>query len=77
MQHLKYIILFAVFSLYACKDGPQVSVYISDPARNGMSGIDKNETPIFAAYKDTENFVCFKPSDFETIANYCKLKDEK
>jgi hypothetical protein len=68
------IFIVVLFIFLGCKDGPKVDVFVSDPARGGMSGVDKNERPIFVKYEHSENFLCFKPSDVETILNYCKLK---
>lgn len=60
--------------LDACKQGPVVTVYLSDPARAGMESYNSlTNVPGFSLYKDTDKFVCFNPTDAETLFNYCSV----
>lgn len=61
----------AIFTLclgsISCASGPKLSVYLSDPAKNGM------ESPTgFIPYSATHKFICLEPSDLGTLLNYCR-----
>jgi hypothetical protein len=77
MQLRQFRILFASFSLLAiaaCKSGPKVAVYVSDPASSGMQGVLADGKPTFKPYIETENYVCYEPNDMRTLLEYCSKR---
>lgn len=77
MQPLKTLaILFTIFSLTACAQGPKVTAYISSPVEGGVRGFDSKtgKNTGLVPYAQTENFVCFNPPDAQALLNYCKNK---
>lgn len=58
----------------ACKKGPQVTVYVSDPARSGMEFYNfATKEGGFVEFPRTDKFVCLTPTDAETLFNYCSV----
>lgn len=63
-------------SLSACQTGPKVAVYVSNPEHGGMEWYDAHTGSAgFSHYSDTDNFVCFNPTDAQALLTYCGVKD--
>lgn len=55
-----------------CKNGPDVTIYISDPKERGMEySNDDGTVQGFVPYEHTDKFVCFTPGDAQTLINFC------
>jgi hypothetical protein len=79
---MKQILAFfsgACFScIVACGDGPQVTVYLSDPGAQGMQFYnERTGEKGSVGYDQTDKFVCFNPQDTQQLMNYCGLGRKK
>lgn len=70
-------ILFLVL-VNACASGPKVTVYLSDPAAGGCEYYDPNtQAGGFVPYSSTDKFVCFNPTDAQTLINFCGISNKQ
>lgn len=67
-----FIFGLCLLPIGSCANGPQIRVHVSDPASGGMQYFDeKTSDKGFILYKDTDNYVCFTPSDAQALLSYC------
>lgn len=75
------LLLSCATFLTSCKEGPDLSVCLSDPANNQAvcSGYKNREPkqPFVLPYPETENYIMLSPDDAELLINYCKLKKKE
>lgn len=63
---------FFLAGIGQCSNGPKVSVYISNPGAGGMDFANQaTGEQGFIPYNQTDRFICFLPTDAETLLNYC------
>ena len=66
------LILFTAFLLSSCGNGPQVTVYVSDPAVGGLDGYNEaTQKSSFVTYANSDKFVCFTPTDAQSLLSNC------
>lgn len=66
---------FLTAHLMGCGNGPKVMVEVSDPDNQGMETYDeKTGKKGFVPYSQTKNHICFPPADFNTLLDYCGVK---
>ena len=64
--------LFTLFLLNNCGNGPQVSVFISDPAAGGLDGYNEaTQQSSFVPYANSDKYVCFTPTDAQSLLDNC------
>lgn len=69
----KTLAVIALLLLSACNHGPELTVYISNPEKNGMDWSDEHSGKKgFIPYSETDKFVCMGSSDMGTLMNYCR-----
>ena len=62
----------ALLTIGSCGHGPLVTVYISDPSREGMEFYnEKTGATGFVEYSQTDKFVCLNQVDMQAYLNYC------
>lgn len=68
-------IALLIIALQSCENGPKVTVYVSDPAHEGMEYYNENTGQKgFIAYPLTDKFICFNQTDFNELLNFCHVK---
>lgn len=66
------LMLSLICLLSSCKNGPKVSVCISDPASGGFSCFDEQTgKSFFVAYEASDKYVAFSPSDAQALLSFC------
>lgn len=71
-------LVFMLCALTGCpKDGPQVTVYTSTPASGGMNYSDPKGNKGLKPYSQTDKYICFTPTEAQTLLNYCEAKGAK
>jgi hypothetical protein len=61
--------------LSSCNEGPKVRVNVSNPSAGGMDYYDEAlEQSGFTPYEATNKYICFTPTDLQTLLNYCGSK---
>lgn len=75
MLHKISLTALLAFSAACKSDGPQITIYISDPAKSGMDYATTSSKG-FVPYSQTDNFVCLSPSDERTLLEYCEAERE-
>ncbi len=68
-------ILLLGLLLSNCAGGPKVTVCLSNPKMMGMNCFSETTgQPSFLPYMDTNKFVCFNPTDAQTLLNFCGMQ---
>ena len=68
-----------VFLLSGClKNGPRLTVCISDPDNGGFQCADRETGDgFFIPYEETEFYIAHPPEDYRTLIEFCELKGEQ
>lgn len=77
MQHSRFRksslvgVLLLLNGVAGCKNGPQVTVCVLDPANGALQCSDANGLATTIPLEAAENFVCFSPGDVEKLLRAC------
>lgn len=66
------LILSLVCLLNSCKEGPKVTVCVSNPSESGFECYSQEtKKSFFLKYEDSDKYVALSPADAQTLFNYC------
>lgn len=69
-------ILFVAGVLSSCKEGPDVTLCVSQPENGGFL-CNKKEVFTFVKYKDSKGYFAVNTNDMQTLVTYCGLNGDK
>lgn len=68
MNGSRYLTLLIFVFICCCSHGPNVSIYVSIPSKNGLVRSQNQELVTYASALD---WLCSPPDDAEALFNYC------
>lgn len=74
MLQKKYLILSLVClsSLLGCKQGPKVTVCVSNPEVAGFECFNQvTQTSFYLNYNDSDHYVALSPNDAQALFDFC------
>lgn len=67
-----WLICCLSFLLSSCKEGPKLTVCVSDVSAGGFDCYDSTtKKSSFLKYQDSDKYVAMPPADAQTLFNYC------
>lgn len=71
MKNLRLLAICLV-SLTSCREGPKVTVCISDPVNDGFQCADMSNNKFYLPYKESDNYIALNPDDARELFEFCK-----
>lgn len=70
----KLLLLISLGLFAGCKNGPKVTICISDPINEGFQCSDADENKFFLPYPDSENYIALSSDDARKLFEFCRNK---